>query len=71
MFFSAADAKKERLTRYTINVEEQENFESEKLWGKVSEAIKAQDQVRNIVFAWNPDWFTLRILAAHLMNLLI
>lgn len=44
LFFSASEAKRERLKRFTISVEDQEDFESEKLWAKVSEAIKLQDQ---------------------------
>ena len=45
MFFNASEAKKERLKRFTIGVEDQEDFESEKLWAKVSDAIRLQDQV--------------------------
>eukprot|EP00112_Aurelia_sp_Birch-Aquarium-sp1_P025049 Seg815.7 transcript_id=Seg815.7/GoldUCD/mRNA.D3Y31 product="Oxysterol-binding protein-related protein 8" protein_id=Seg815.7/GoldUCD/D3Y31 len=44
LFFDPAEAKRERLKRYTVDLENQDNFESEKLWAKVSEAIKAQDQ---------------------------
>ena len=50
LFFDPAEARRERLKRYTVDVENQDNFESEKLWAKVTEAIKAQDQVRNNPF---------------------
>lgn len=36
--------KERRLPRFVIPVEEQADFESEKLWMKVSEAILAADQ---------------------------
>ena len=49
VFFCASEAKRERLKRFTINVEDQEDFESEKLWSKVSEAIRMQDQVGQII----------------------
>ncbi|XP_066934396.1 oxysterol-binding protein-related protein 8-like isoform X1 [Clytia hemisphaerica] len=45
LFFApTADVKKARLKRYNIDLESQEEFESEKLWAKVSEAIQQADQ---------------------------
>eukprot|EP00794_Sanderia_malayensis_P018145 gene18145-19955_t len=44
VFFNPDDAKKQRLKRYCTDVTKQEDYESEKLWAKVTEAIRAQDQ---------------------------
>lgn len=35
-----------RLVRYTVPIQEQENFESERLWEKVSNAIANDDQMK-------------------------
>ena len=45
IFFDPVEAKKDRLKRFTVDAKNQEDFESEKLWAKVTEAIKTQDQV--------------------------
>ncbi|XP_065070860.1 oxysterol-binding protein-related protein 8-like isoform X1 [Rhopilema esculentum] len=44
IFFDPVEAKKDRLKRFTVDAKNQEDFESEKLWAKVTEAIKTQDQ---------------------------
>lgn len=45
LFFSPTpEMKKCRLKRFNIDYESQEDFESEKLWSKVSEAIQNADQ---------------------------
>ncbi|XP_040610836.1 oxysterol-binding protein-related protein 8 isoform X4 [Mesocricetus auratus] len=38
------DIKQWRLTRHTVKFEEQDDFESEKLWQRVTRAINAKDQ---------------------------
>ena len=46
LFFApTAEVKKTRLKRCNIDYDAQEEFESEKLWAKVSEAIRDADQV--------------------------
>lgn len=45
LFFSPTpEIKKSRLKRFNVGYESQEEFESEKLWARVSEAIKNTDQ---------------------------
>ena len=39
------EVRASRLRRFVVPREEQSNFESEKLWSKVSEAIAKDDQV--------------------------
>ena len=40
------EVKEKRLPRYTVMMDQQGEFESEKLWRFVSLAIKNEDQVR-------------------------
>lgn len=45
VFLDVAVLKMQRLKRYLVNMDEQQDFESQKLWAKVSVAIANDDQI--------------------------
>lgn len=47
MWHATSEVKTQRLQRFTVSVDQQGSFESERLWQLVSTAIKSDDQVRD------------------------
>ncbi|XP_064275634.1 oxysterol-binding protein-related protein 8 isoform X3 [Passer domesticus] len=45
-FWNPSEMKQHRLHRYTVKLEEQDDFESEKLWQQVTKAINNKDQIK-------------------------
>ncbi|KAH8280158.1 hypothetical protein KR018_012563 [Drosophila ironensis] len=45
LFRADAEMRSKRLTRYLVPLDEQESYESQRLWQRVSEAIAREDQV--------------------------
>lgn len=47
LWHATPEIKSQRLQRFTVTMEQQGAFESERLWQLVSAAIKSDDQVRS------------------------
>lgn len=47
LWHATPEIKSKRLQRFTVAVDQQGPFESERLWQLVSAAIKSDDQVRS------------------------